>query len=96
MREAVKKDTNTIVIPPLDDMMKTHSLGEKPTKETYEDAMMKALRILRSETNKKVSFKKGKIKGLQFDSDKNYLIINFDSDIVDETKQTRFAEGGLV
>ena len=96
MREAVKKDTNTIVIPPLDDMMKTHSLGEKPTKETYEDAMMKALRILRSETNKKVSFEKGKIKGLQFDSDKNYLIINFDSDIVDETKQTRFAEGGLV
>jgi len=96
MREAVKKDTNTIVIPPLDDMMKTHNLGEKPTKETYEDAMMKALRILRSETNKKVSFTKGKIKGLQFDSDKNYLIINFDSDIVDETKQTRFAEGGLV
>lgn len=96
IREAVKKDTNTIVIPPLDDMMKTHSLGEKPTKETYEDAMMKALRILKSETNKKVSFKKGKIKGLQFDSDKNYLIINFDSDIVDETKQTRFAEGGLV
>ena len=96
MREAVKKNTNTIVIPPLDDLMKAHSLGEKPTKETYEDAMMKALRILRSETNKKVSFTKGKIKGLQFDSDKNYLIINFDSDIVDETKQTRFAEGGLV
>ena len=96
MREAVKKNTNTIVIPPLEDMMKAHSLGEKPTKETYEDAMMKALRILRSETNKKVSFTKGKIDGLQFDSDKNYLIINFDSDIVDETKQTRFAEGGLV
>jgi len=96
MREAVKKDTNTIVIPPLEDMMKAHSLGEKPTKETYEDAMMKALRILKSETNKKVSFTKGKIDGLQFDSDKNYLIINFDSDIVDETKQTRFAEGGLV
>ena len=96
MREAVKKKTNTIVIPPVDDLMKAHSLGEKPTKETYEDAMMKALRILRSETNKKVSFTKGKIKGLQFDSDKNYLIINFDSDIVDETKQTRFAEGGLV
>ena len=96
MREAVKKKTNTIVIPPVDDLMKAHSLGEKPTKETYEDAMMKALRILRSETNKKVSFTKGKIDGLQFDSDKNYLIINFDSDIVDETKQTRFAEGGLV
>ena len=96
MREAVKKKTNTIVIPPVDDLMKAHSLGEKSTKETYEDAMMKALRILRSETNKKVSFTKGKIDGLQFDSDKNYLIINFDSDIVDETKQTRFAEGGLV
>ena len=58
--------------------------------------MMKALKILKSETNKKVSFAKGKIDGLQFESDKNYLIINFDSDIVDETKQTRFAEGGLV
>ena len=96
MREAVKKDTNTIVIPPVDDLMKAHNLGEKPTKETYEDAMIKALKILKSETNKKVSFTKGKIDGLQFDSDKNYLIINFDSDIVDETKQTRFAEGGLV
>jgi hypothetical protein len=96
MREAVKKDTNTIVIPPVDDLMKAHNLGEKPTKETYEDAMMKALKILKSETNKKVSFAKGKIDGLQFESDKNYLIINFDSDIVDETKQTRFAEGGLV
>ena len=96
MREAVKKDTNTIVIPPITDLMKVHSLKEGPTMETYEAAMGKALRILRSETNKKVSFKKGKIKGLQFDSDENYLIINFDSNIVDETKQTRFAEGGLV
>lgn len=96
MREAVKKDTNTIVIPPVDDLIKTHRLGEKVTMETYEDAMMKALRILKSETNKKVSFTKGKIDGLQFESDKDYLIINFDSDIVDETKQTRFAEGGLV
>ena len=96
MREAVKKDTNTIVIPPVDDLMKAHNLGEKVTMETYEDAMIKALKILKSETNKKVSFTKGKIDGLQFDSDKNYLIINFDSDIVDETKQTRFAEGGLV
>ena len=96
IREAVKKKTNTIVIPPVDDLMKAHSLGEKVTVETYEDAMMKALIILKSETNKKVSFTKGKIKGLQFESDKDYLIINFDSDIVDETKQTRFAEGGLV
>ena len=96
MREALKKKTNTIVIPPIDDLMIAHSLGLKPTKETYEDAMMKALRILSSETNKKVTFTKGKIKGLQFDSDKNYLIINFDSDILDGTKQTRFAEGGLV
>ena len=96
IRDAKQNKSHTIVVPPLEDIMRSHSLEEGPAKQTYQYSLTKVLRSLESETNGKISFKTGKVEGLEFGSKKNYLVINFNPSIVNDTKQARFAEGGSV
>ena len=97
MKVAKANGTQTIVVPPLEDLLKNHDSNRvKAFTATYVDSVLKTLKTLKSETNNKVSFRVGKLDGLEFESQKGYMIINFDDLDLPENSQIRFAEGGVV
>ena len=97
MKVAKENGTQTIVVPPLEDLLKNHGSDKiKAFTATYIDSVLKTLKTLKSETNNKVSFQVGKLDGLEFESQKGYMIINFDDLDLPENSQIRFAEGGVV
>ena len=96
MKSARSRGTDTIVIPPLKDIIKAHDSKQKPSQATYVDAVAKVLKSLKSETNGKINFKMGKIEDLDFESGGNYTVINFKDFKIPNTSQLRLAEGGVV
>ena len=96
IKNSLSEDNTTIVIPPLKDIMKAHSLKQKPAEATYVGAVTKVLKDLQSETKGKINFRIGKIDRLEFESEGNYTIIDFEDFKIAEGTQLRLAEGGVV
>ena len=97
MREAKTRGVNTIIVPPIEDLVFAHDASEKALDITYQTALLKALKQLKSETNNKITFNMNtKIKEIEFQSRKNYPVITFTDLEIPQNSQIRFAEGGVV
>ena len=96
MKNAKNNESNTLVIPPVKDIVKAHDGSKKAFDITYDTAVLKTLKSLNSETNGQITFKTSKLKGLNFKSGENYIIVDFSKFEIPKDSQLRLAEGGVV
>ena len=96
MKNAKNNESNTLVIPPVKDIVKAHDGSKKAFDITYNTAVLKTLKSLNSETNGQITFKTSKLEGLNFKSGENYIIVDFSKFNIPKDSQLRLAEGGVV
>jgi len=96
IKDAKRTGTNKIYVPPNKDISKAHSLGDKPTKDTYTDSLQKVLKSLNSETNGQITFKNKNPDGIEFISGETALEIDITNFNLPKNTQLRLAEGGSV
>ena len=96
MKNAKDNESNTLVIPPVKDIVKAHDGSKEAFDITYNTSVLKTLKSLNSETNGQITFKTSKLKGLDFKSGENYIIVDFSKFDIPKDSQLRLAEGGVV
>jgi hypothetical protein len=97
IKDAKERGINKIIIPPVESLMKVRRGGSKPAfKATYEDAAIKALKELKSETKGKINFERKEDDLISFEAGSDPIIIDVSDFEIPEFAQFRFYKGGDV